>query len=403
MNDWTQLLLAVIAPTLPPADGDRWRVAHIGFERDGLQIGGHDVWHSPWQRTEIGSPQLPHPAHPQQMHTYTVYAMGTPERPMHFAACELSNGVWGFYVRADDPVDCKAITADGSLRWQQRISPPSDRPGDRPACWSVLTDVATGRVLLDCAAWAFSAISQQADSSLLLRLRQNHFDTLIRIDPPRRLFTNLGEPDGAHPLPDLAAYVKLLLRDGAHSEQAPNLRFIAPCGTIRVDLASVEWFNSHWVNTPRVIDMSSGSSVLDLWDTDWDAGVTFPAQRQVRLNLRRYRSGCCATVDLDLARNLYRISDPSNWARHPAAEQSPLANLAVALDAWCQATTESAERAAPAAATSPMKPAWAWRTVTLILIGASLAIAAGAYWSQHSVAAPKPVLNTVPAMSAPQG
>ena len=50
---------------------------------------------------------------------------------------------------------------------------------------------------------------------------------------------------------------------------------LSPDGSIRVELAAVEWSNTHWVARPGVIEVASGRILLDLWGTDWDAGGRF--------------------------------------------------------------------------------------------------------------------------------
>jgi hypothetical protein len=77
-----------------------WRVAHIGFEDDGVQIRGHEVWRHDWRSVGVDQLNLQHPAYPNRIHQYDVYEIGEAESPVRFAASELSNGVWGFYVPA---------------------------------------------------------------------------------------------------------------------------------------------------------------------------------------------------------------------------------------------------------------------------------------------------------------
>lgn len=77
---------------------ERWRDVHVGFENDELQIGGVRIWSADWRPTAERAVELPHPAHLHQRHWYSVYEAGDRLRPVRFAACELSNGVWGFYV-----------------------------------------------------------------------------------------------------------------------------------------------------------------------------------------------------------------------------------------------------------------------------------------------------------------
>ena len=75
-----------------------WRDVHVGFANDGLRIGGLDVWEHKWRRAAADPLELPHPAYPNQRHFYDIYDIGDTHAPVRFAAGELSNGVWGFYV-----------------------------------------------------------------------------------------------------------------------------------------------------------------------------------------------------------------------------------------------------------------------------------------------------------------
>ncbi|MGH6911255.1 MAG: hypothetical protein ACREEG_13795, partial [Phenylobacterium sp.] len=86
-------------PQPPVLEANGWRSVHLGFENDGLQIAGQDVWGRPWRSSGAPQLRLPHPAHPQQAHSFDVLELdGSP--PIRFAAAELSNGVWGFYTPA---------------------------------------------------------------------------------------------------------------------------------------------------------------------------------------------------------------------------------------------------------------------------------------------------------------
>jgi hypothetical protein len=77
-----------------------WRNFHIGSEGDGLTINGVAIWQQEWRRTGEGSLELPHPNHLHQRHRFNIYEVGRVDDPVRFAAGELSNGVWGFYVPA---------------------------------------------------------------------------------------------------------------------------------------------------------------------------------------------------------------------------------------------------------------------------------------------------------------
>jgi hypothetical protein len=75
-----------------------WHEIHIGFEGDELTIDGLKVWSHKWRATGKPHLELPHPSYPNQIHQYVIYEIGDAEHPVRFAAGELSNGVWGFYV-----------------------------------------------------------------------------------------------------------------------------------------------------------------------------------------------------------------------------------------------------------------------------------------------------------------
>jgi 5-oxoprolinase (ATP-hydrolysing) len=75
-----------------------WEQVHIGFENDGVEIEKASVWKQAWRTVNTPPVRLPHPAYRTQFHTHGVYEIGDPARPIRFAASELSNGVWGFYV-----------------------------------------------------------------------------------------------------------------------------------------------------------------------------------------------------------------------------------------------------------------------------------------------------------------
>jgi hypothetical protein len=75
-----------------------WREVAIGFSSDEIRIGGINVWAEEWRPIKIAPVMLPHPAYLKQFHSYQIYEIGDAEHPIRFAASELSNNVWGFYV-----------------------------------------------------------------------------------------------------------------------------------------------------------------------------------------------------------------------------------------------------------------------------------------------------------------
>ena len=166
---------AVIATALPQAASTEetpgWRHVHIGFDHDALRIGGLDVWQQTWRPAGGHPVRLPHPTHPTQMHVYEIFAIGDGQRPVFFAAAELSNGVWGFAIRKDDPAEAQGISQDGSLRYEHQLGPFNGARYDSVSPAAVLTDAANGAVLVDCSAWSSSRITPNADGTMFLRLQ----------------------------------------------------------------------------------------------------------------------------------------------------------------------------------------------------------------------------------------
>ena len=74
-----------------------WRAHQIALLTDDLTISGAHVWNEQWRATGERL-KLPHPAYPEQIHDFHVYEIGRASPPVRFAAGELSNGVWGFYL-----------------------------------------------------------------------------------------------------------------------------------------------------------------------------------------------------------------------------------------------------------------------------------------------------------------
>ncbi len=75
----------------------QWKEIGVGFENEPIRFAGVNVWNHKWVPMDE-SVELPHPAHPTQIHKMFVYEIETAGRTITFAAGELSAGVWGFYA-----------------------------------------------------------------------------------------------------------------------------------------------------------------------------------------------------------------------------------------------------------------------------------------------------------------
>lgn len=365
-----------VPPAQPPPaaspSATNWRVRHIGFERDRLVINGVDVWAVPWQTLDATGVELPHPAHPRELHRFSVYEANDGRRDIRFAAAELSNGVWGFYTPgfASDPPPV-GLSADGSLQFENRFPDVSGAAQAHVAPTARLFERATRKLLADGSAWTSSRILPQADGELLFALRHNDRDALFRIDGERRRFRTLGERNAGGDLSELAAAIDRAHRACLDKGNAHSGLRLAPDGSLRVDLAAVEWSNSHWVNSPRVTDVATGKVLLDLFNTDWDAEVTFPREAAVSLALRRYRAEGSLTVEIDLTRDSFAIVQD----RPGPPVVGRLKDLPRALKAASRHWTTVARPIVGKRRTAPRQ----YGVALLILIGALAAIAAIAY------------------------
>lgn len=81
---------------LSPAAG--WRPVGVVVEGEPLILDGVDVWTAHWTSTGRRV-EVAHPSYPSQRHMADVYVLDDRRPGVTFAAGELSNGVWGFFVR----------------------------------------------------------------------------------------------------------------------------------------------------------------------------------------------------------------------------------------------------------------------------------------------------------------
>jgi hypothetical protein len=77
-----------------------WKPVHIGQEGEVLSIDGINPWlhTSNWHQIQDNYIIVSHPSYQQKYHRAWVYEVTVNRKTVRFAATELSNGVWGFYV-----------------------------------------------------------------------------------------------------------------------------------------------------------------------------------------------------------------------------------------------------------------------------------------------------------------
>jgi hypothetical protein len=75
-----------------------WRLVHIGFEGDAVEIDGLNPWAAGAWGASLGRIVVAHPSYPAQRHDMDRYRAAGPAGSVEFAAGEFSNGVWGLYA-----------------------------------------------------------------------------------------------------------------------------------------------------------------------------------------------------------------------------------------------------------------------------------------------------------------
>lgn len=239
---WIRPPLAPVAPvaqtaTVPAAD---WRPIHVGLENDAVAIAGAGLWKQPWRPAGLPPVSLPHPAHPHQTHMFEIYDVGANFASHRFAAAELSNGVWGFYVPGSAAVaEEETLSDDGSLRYvRQRRGPPHFN-----ASAVTLSDVATGAVYFDGAGYEDARIFEQIDGTLTLRVTEHQLAGVIHIYPREKVFRLSGSGAPGRPLSLLQGAVSeaLLANTGAAvtSEAASPKRAVPLFTMVALALAAI--------------------------------------------------------------------------------------------------------------------------------------------------------------------
>ena len=74
-----------------------WRLAGMCWDGDEFDLAGLNPWQHEWisQGEQI---VVAHPSYPSQRHAADVWVIRTPDRVVRFAAGEMSNLAWAFFL-----------------------------------------------------------------------------------------------------------------------------------------------------------------------------------------------------------------------------------------------------------------------------------------------------------------
>jgi hypothetical protein len=75
-----------------------WKFHKVVYDGDRLKITNVNVWEHKWISSDSDTIEVPHPQYPSQRHTLWPYYIEIEGKRIHFAAGELSNCVWCFYL-----------------------------------------------------------------------------------------------------------------------------------------------------------------------------------------------------------------------------------------------------------------------------------------------------------------
>ncbi|MEQ1737013.1 MAG: GNAT family N-acetyltransferase [Rhodoglobus sp.] len=82
-----------------PRETVGWRAVGVVLDGDSIDLDGMNPWQHGWRSTGE-MVWMRHPSYPTQLHDVSEYRIVAEGREVRFAAGELSNNVWGFYLPA---------------------------------------------------------------------------------------------------------------------------------------------------------------------------------------------------------------------------------------------------------------------------------------------------------------
>lgn len=108
----------------------------------------------------------------------------------------------------------------------------------------------------------------------------------------------------------------------------PENRSLSPDGRYAVQVDVWEAFNTHWVESPRIVEAASGALVFAFGDSNWSLdGCRWPEPAVVEFRLRKYPG---SHVPSQIAARIDCANGTGGVADGP---QVPFATLEAALDA----------------------------------------------------------------------
>lgn len=88
-----------------------WRAVGVCWDGELFDLGGLNPWEHEWEHVRPERMVVAHPAHPSQRHDLDVWVIRVPDRVVRFAAGELSNYAWAFFLPLKSRPSTSHVTA----------------------------------------------------------------------------------------------------------------------------------------------------------------------------------------------------------------------------------------------------------------------------------------------------
>jgi hypothetical protein len=75
-----------------------WRAVGMCWDGEEFDLEGLSPWEHEWEHSQPERIVVAHPAYPSQRHDVDVWLIRAPDRVVRFAAGEMSNNAWAFFL-----------------------------------------------------------------------------------------------------------------------------------------------------------------------------------------------------------------------------------------------------------------------------------------------------------------
>jgi hypothetical protein len=96
MSGWSWSSVQAMSEARPVTPG--WRAVGMYWDGEEFDLEGLNPWEHEWKHSQPERIVVAHPAYPSQGHDVDVWLIRAPDRVVRFAAGEMSNNAWAFFL-----------------------------------------------------------------------------------------------------------------------------------------------------------------------------------------------------------------------------------------------------------------------------------------------------------------